>query len=276
MDWKSLLADVRAHLPASPAGRGVQRGSLRWLEAEMARLGGNPATVRNIVYRDVGTQADKEVLGRILAALAQEAGRSLDLPARVTPLALPPELELLGRSKKLVYKQFLGAVRAGRAPRLVVYGRGGSGKTVLLSNLAQALEAEGLGPVRRLNLSGDAFRLSPPARPPGRDYASLAAAQWEWLGGMLSLPHFRAGETKNPVPVLLRVTADLNFGGQPPRLPDGSAGNPAACPACAGGAGGQGGLAPARAPADRIAPTHTQRGPQLPDSEPGGDPAGRR
>ena len=65
----------------------MQRGSLRWLEAELGRRGGNPAALRNIVYRDVGTVADKEKLAAILRDLAAEAGvTGLDL----VPAPPPP------------------------------------------------------------------------------------------------------------------------------------------------------------------------------------------
>lgn len=48
MDWKAILADLRAHLPPGE-GSGPVRGSLRWLEAEMRERGANPASLRNIV-----------------------------------------------------------------------------------------------------------------------------------------------------------------------------------------------------------------------------------
>lgn len=117
MDWKAALAEIRAALPPGSGAGGVQRGSLRWLEAELGARGGNPAALRNIVYRDVGTAADKRLLAELLRELAQEAGLRLDLGApEQEPAPLPPELELLGRSKKRVYKQFLAGVRAGRTP----------------------------------------------------------------------------------------------------------------------------------------------------------------
>jgi hypothetical protein len=75
MDYKAALADLRAHLPPAPAGGGPLRGSLRWLEAEMQARGARPTAVRNIIYRDIGTAADRAALSAILAALAAEAGR---------------------------------------------------------------------------------------------------------------------------------------------------------------------------------------------------------
>ena len=75
MDWKAVLSDLRAHLP--PGGGGVVRGSLRWLEAEMRASGANPSSVRNIIYRDVGTPADKAALRAVLAGLAVVPGSGL-------------------------------------------------------------------------------------------------------------------------------------------------------------------------------------------------------
>ncbi|MBB5233409.1 hypothetical protein [Deinococcus budaensis] len=218
MDWKGILADLRAHLPPTRAGgqpgNRSTRGSLRWLEAEMRARGANPASLRNIVYRGVGTAADKAALHAILAELAREAGRPLagGGPARA-PDPLPPELELLGRSKKRAYKQVLAGVRAGRAPRLIVTGRAGAGKTILLDHLERGLAGlEGAPRVRRLHLSGDAAEGLGLTRG-GTSFAQQAQAQadaaravWPALPGVL----------------LARVTADLHFGGQPPRSAEGT------------------------------------------------------
>ncbi|MGM9322274.1 hypothetical protein, partial [Deinococcus aquaticus] len=70
MDWKAVLADLRAHLP--PAGGGQARGSLRWLEGQMRGSGASPSSVRNIIYRDIGTPADRAALRAILTELARE------------------------------------------------------------------------------------------------------------------------------------------------------------------------------------------------------------
>ncbi|EYB67891.1 hypothetical protein DEIPH_ctg031orf0031 [Deinococcus phoenicis] len=212
MDWKGILADLRAHLPPTPeGGRGV-RGSLRWLEAEMRARHANPASVRNIVYRDVGRPADKAVLRAILADLAREAGRPLVAAVTPPPAPLPDELELLGRSKKRAYKQFLAGLRAGRAPRLIVTGRAGAGKTVLIDHLERALPGLGVPDVRRLNLSGDAGAALALA-PAGRSFAEGAQAQADAARRAFPAP---------PGVLLARVTADLNFGGEPPRWPDGA------------------------------------------------------
>lgn len=222
MDWKTALAQLRAHLPPQ-TGSGPQRGSLRWLEAEMKARGGNPASLRNIVYRDVGTVTDKRLLSEVLHELADEAGISLtlQLPGQAAPL--PAEMELLGRSKKRVYKQFLAAVRSGRSPRLAVSGRAGAGKTVLLDQLATALREAGV-PVRRLNIQGDLLGQTPELRKmPDRSFASLAARQVEALRAVLPPADLGVGSV-----LLVRVTSSLHFAGDPPRLPDGTPTTPAA------------------------------------------------
>ena len=210
MDWKAALAELRAQLPPE-GGKGTQRGSLRWLETQMRERGANPAALRNIVYRNVGTPADKAALSAILSELAAEVGGTLALPAPPVSAALPDELELLGRSKKRVFKQFMAGVRAGRAPKLVVAGRRGAGKTVLLGQLEQSLGSLNV-PIKRLNLSGDALEIWPAPAAQGRSFAALAARQYE--AARRALPASGV--------LLLRVTADLNFGGDPPRLPDGT------------------------------------------------------
>ena len=215
MDWKAVLSDLRAHLP--PGGGGVVRGSLRWLEAEMRASGANPSSVRNIIYRDVGTPADKAALRAVLAGLAREVGRPLpDTPLPEAPPAVPDELDLLGRSKKRAYRQFLAGVRAGRAPRLIVCGRAGAGKTVLLSHVARALAAQGV-PVRQLFLSGEAAGTLQAPAPSGSSFAALAQAQLD--GARQALPASGA--------LLLRVTGDLTLHGGPPRLPGGTPVDPA-------------------------------------------------
>ncbi|MFC6666151.1 hypothetical protein ACFP9V_12895 [Deinococcus radiopugnans] len=118
VDYRAVLAELRAHLPPEPGGgAGARRGSLRWLEGEMRARGAGGAAVRNIIYRDIGTAADRDTLRAILAELAAGVGRPLPETSAVpSPTPLPAELELLGRSKKRAYRQFLAGVRAGRAP----------------------------------------------------------------------------------------------------------------------------------------------------------------
>lgn len=209
MDWKALLADLRAHLPPTgPAGSGgrAQRGSLRWLEREMRRVGGNPASVRNIIYRDVGTAADKAALHALLGELAAEAGRPLPGLDRPAADPAPPELDLLGRSKKRAYRQFLAGVRAGRAPRLIVSGPPGSGKTVLTDQIALALTRAGT-PFVRHRLRGEVGPLLNLPRDAGRTYAEQSAAQHAAARALLP----------GSGVLLVQVGAALSFHGAAPR-----------------------------------------------------------
>ncbi|MDL2345961.1 AAA family ATPase, partial [Deinococcus sp. MIMF12] len=110
------------------------------------------------------------------------------------------------------YKQFLAGVRAGRSPRLIVTGRPGAGKTVLLDHLQRALEEVPGLTVRRLGLEGDVAGVLALASS-GTSWAGQAAAQAE--AARRALP-------QAPGVLLVRVTADLRFGGEMPRSPDGS------------------------------------------------------
>ncbi|MFC6659568.1 helicase HerA-like domain-containing protein [Deinococcus multiflagellatus] len=141
----------------------------------MRARGASPSSVRNIVYRGVGTPADKAALRAILQELAQELGCALPEAPPPRP-ALPPELDLLGRSKIRAYRQFVAGVRASRAPRLIVAGRPGAGKTVLLTQVARTLRDQGL-PVTQLTLSGDLQGVLPLGTPPGASFAAQAQAQ---------------------------------------------------------------------------------------------------
>ncbi|WP_174368620.1 tetratricopeptide repeat protein [Deinococcus sp. JMULE3] len=206
MDWKVILSDLRGRVP--PGGGGVVPGSLRWLEARMRERGANPSSVRNIVYRDVGTARDKAQLREVLAELARDLGVALpEAAAAVTPAS--DELELLGRSKKRAFRQFTAGVRSGRAPRLIVSGPPGAGKTVLLARVARALEAQGVA-VRSLRLSGDDALPAPEGRV-GSSFAAQAQAQLD--AARRVLPTGGA--------LLLRVSADLRPLGFAPRLPGG-------------------------------------------------------
>ncbi|MBB6100055.1 tetratricopeptide (TPR) repeat protein [Deinobacterium chartae] len=156
--WLDLLEPLRPALRGQRDDHG-HVGSLRWLERKLEERGANPHAVRNILYREIGTPEDKLALFGVLRELYGRAG--------LTPPEPPEGLEgaaqvraarqvqhLLGRQKKRAYRQFLSGVRARRAPKLVVVGRGGVGKTILIEHLEAALREMG-APVRRLMLEGE-------------------------------------------------------------------------------------------------------------------------
>ncbi|TSA81403.1 hypothetical protein FNU79_15390 [Deinococcus detaillensis] len=134
-----MLSMLRPHLPAQRGAGGV-RGSLRWLEEAMRASGANPAAVRNIIYKDVGLPADMQALYAILSRLYAEAG--LSAPPLQLPASVPADLELLGRSKKRAYRTFLSGILAGRTPKLMVAGKAGVGKTLLIEHLERELSRQ--------------------------------------------------------------------------------------------------------------------------------------
>ena len=111
----------------------------------MAERGANPNVVRNIIYRDKGKLADKRVLFGLLSELWESTGQPpLETPEIELLLSAAPErgevLQLLGRDKRRIYEGFVGAVRSGKHPKLLVTGRPGSGKTLLSDYLQAGLE----------------------------------------------------------------------------------------------------------------------------------------
>jgi tetratricopeptide (TPR) repeat protein len=143
--WRRLFEDVRRAAANRRDEHGV-RGSINWLRKQMERRGANPNVVRNIIYRDKGRPADKQVLFEILRDLWAECEQE---PLRVPELEVllsqagGPESEivrLLGREKRRAYRAFVGGVHSGSYPKLLVTGRPGSGKTLLMDYIQEALE----------------------------------------------------------------------------------------------------------------------------------------
>src|SRR5690606_36427327 len=123
-------------------------GSINWLRHAMDLAGANSNVVRNIIYRDKGRLHDKRALYLILVDLREQLGLSpIEEPA-LTLLASPfaaAELEVsqvLGRDQRRVYRSFVGGVRAGSFPKILVTGKPGAGKTMLLDYVQQGLEIE--------------------------------------------------------------------------------------------------------------------------------------
>ena len=219
MDWQATLNSLRPQLPRERETGGV-RGSLRWLEEAMKARGASPSSVRNIVYRGIGTAQDKLALHGLLSELAAQVGQTAPaLPASLRP-PMPAELELLGRQKRRAFRQFLAAVRhSGQGEpgaRLIVSGPAGAGKTLLMTHLERACAQLGSAPaVTRLTLGGDLTLLFPELSvQAAQPYALQAEAQARAARALLG--------TLRGV-LLLRVAQAGDFGGLPTRGPDGSA-----------------------------------------------------
>ena len=143
--WRAVFERVRVAVGGRRDEHGVV-GSINWLRGRMAARGANPNVVRNIIYRDKGKLADKRVLLEVLQTLWTEYG---DAPLQAPELeallvaeggAEQEATQLLGRDKRRVYSSFVSGVRTGLSPKLLVTGRPGSGKTLLLDYVQQALE----------------------------------------------------------------------------------------------------------------------------------------
>lgn len=235
-DWSEQLRSLRAALPARRED-GLTVGSLRWLETELGRRGGNPAALRNIVYRDIGTPGDKQLLRDILRDLEREAGleaQALPFPAPgPTPPEPPDEASHLSLGKRRLYRRFLAEVRRGKPARMLVVAAPGAGKTILVDALAAALpgslrlrlESDFAPELTRLAalLNVDAERVAAPlsALDERAAFAVNGALQHD-LSRALSAALADAPEHA----LLLRVGERATLGGHPLRLPDGQVTTP--------------------------------------------------
>jgi tetratricopeptide (TPR) repeat protein len=151
--WRRLFEEVRRAAGNRRDHDGIQ-GSINWLRKQMESRGANPNVVRNIIYRDKGRLADKRVLFEILSDLAKQSGGAPLRAPEIEGLLAPTRngeaevLQLLGREKKRAYKQFVDGVRAAEHPKLLIVGRAGSGKTLLLDYVEEALTAWQPRPLR--------------------------------------------------------------------------------------------------------------------------------
>src|SRR5690625_3833696 len=143
--WRSIFEQVRVAADNRRDEHGTL-GSINWLRSQMELRGANPNVVRNIIYRDKGRLEDKRALFMILDDLWRSTGRdrlrSPELEALLSPAAGAESevMQLLGREKMQVYRRFTAGIRSGSAPRIVITGRPGSGKTLLTDTIQQALE----------------------------------------------------------------------------------------------------------------------------------------
>ena len=159
--WRRLFEEVRRELGGRRDENGVV-GSINWLRKAMEARGANPNVVRNIIYRDKGKVADKRALLELLKGLWEDAGKGpLQVPELDVLLSVGGHAEeatgLPGREKRRVYGEFVSGVRGGENPKLLVTGRPGSGKTLLLDFVQGALNGpQGAVPrIVRLEFTGD-------------------------------------------------------------------------------------------------------------------------
>ncbi|WP_243028646.1 hypothetical protein [Thermus albus] len=226
--WLRYLEELRPHLRGRDH-RG-KRGSLRWLEALMTERGGKAGTVRNILYKDLGSPEEKERLYGVIADLYQEAG--LPPPPPPAELFLESARKTLGRDKRRIFRRFLKELEAGGKPQMVVVGGPATGKGVLLAALSRALSAlPGKEPFL-LNLGGElAQALVPLAEGLGTGeevrslLAQLSPTQPYILQGALEqevLTLLARGLNREGRPLLLRAEAEGTLEGLPLRGPDGT------------------------------------------------------
>jgi tetratricopeptide (TPR) repeat protein len=220
--WSNLLNLLRPKLLGRREGRHVI-ASLRWLEAAMLERDANPGSLRNIVYRNVGTPKDKSVLRSLLIELAEEVGLEHHLPVVNEPAVFELEAHaFLGREMRTLYTRFI----ADPACKLLVVAPSGAGKTMLLDQLEAALPN-----AIRLRLEGDlvqAFEgmmtvLNLPfvslerllSTDPGAPFAVIASAQQEFARVVAN------GLKSSGRPLLLRVGTAGQIGPHALRLPSG-------------------------------------------------------
>jgi tetratricopeptide (TPR) repeat protein len=143
--WRQIFEEVRRSVGTTRDEHGVL-GSINWLRKQMEARGANPNVVRNIIYRDKGKLSDKRVLFDILNSLWTDRGNpplhAPELEVLLSPSGSAEQevLQLLGREKRRAFRTFIGGVRSGQMPQLLISGRPGSGKTLLSDYIQQALE----------------------------------------------------------------------------------------------------------------------------------------
>ena len=142
--WRAVFESLRALVGNRRDEHGAL-GSINWLRVRMSERGANPNVVRNIIYRDKGKLADKRALFDIVTTLwALYSDVPLQAPELEALLATDggaeQDAQLLGGEKRRAYSAFVSGVRAGQSPKVLITGRPGSGKTLLLDHVQQALE----------------------------------------------------------------------------------------------------------------------------------------
>jgi len=212
--WLDLLAPLRERLTGrDPWGK---RGSLRWLEHALAARGGRGGSVRNILYKNLGSFEEKRRLFDLLGDLY--AGAGLPPPPPPTELLSAEAKRVLGRDKRLLFARFMRELASGARPQLVVVGSTATGKSVLLEGLHGALPeafylnlSHDLLPAlfllaEALGVGGDFKRISAPLSPKN-PFVQEAALQGELLRTLAA----RLNEVGRPL--LLRAEERATLGG---------------------------------------------------------------
>ncbi|MBF6593963.1 MAG: tetratricopeptide repeat protein [Thermaceae bacterium] len=144
--WQAHLETLRPKL--SGRDHRGKKGSLRWLEAAVAERGGRAGTVRNILYKDLGSPEEKLRLFEVLADLYSDVG--LEAPSLPSELALESARRALGRDKRRLFRKFVRGLGSGEKPQVVMVGGAVTGKGVLLAAVERAV-TESLS----INLGGE-------------------------------------------------------------------------------------------------------------------------
>lgn len=219
--WQTHLETLRPTLTGRDH-RG-KKGSLRWLEAAVAERGGRAGTVRNILYKDLGSPEEKLRLFEVIVDLYTESG--LEAPELPSELTLESARRALGRDKRRLFRKFVRGLEQGEKPQMVVVGGAVTGKGVLLSAVERAS-----GETLMVNLGGELGQhLYPLAEKigvelettlaqlsPTQPYALQAALQDE-LRAELAKALNAYGR-----PLLLRAEREGQIGGLSLRDPDGN------------------------------------------------------
>ena len=133
--WLELLTPLRKQL----TGRDTRgnKGSLRWIQAVIAERGGRGSSVRNILYKNLGSLEEKRRLFELISELYEEIG--LDAPPSPEDYSVAQAKRSLGRDKRLIFARFLREFQAGMKPQIIVVGSASTGKRLLIEQLRDRL-----------------------------------------------------------------------------------------------------------------------------------------
>ncbi len=221
--WLELLSPLRERLTGRDTRGNI--GSLRWLQAVIAERGGRSSSVRNILYKNLGSLEEKRRLFELISELYEEVG--LDAPTSPEDYNVAQAKRSLGRDKRLIFARFLREYQAGMKPQIIVVGTASTGKRLLLEQLRERLPSslyinlsKDLAPslfnlCQDLDIAHEADKLMSQLSPK-QPFALQAALQREF-GRILIKALNAKGEL-----LLLRAEVTANIVGVPLRSSDGS------------------------------------------------------